>query len=56
MAKHLIEETLIEPLKHTHLNQYLRNEVFDSDMSDIQGQEQAKRAMEIAAAEDIISY
>ncbi len=50
LAKHLTEEILITPLKHTHLNQYLKNEVFDFDMSDIQGQEQAKRAMEIAAA------
>lgn len=50
LAKHLTGEILINPLKHTHLSQYLKNEIFDSDMSDIQGQEQAKRAMEIAAA------
>jgi len=50
LAKHLTGEMVLEPLKHTHLSQYLKSEVFDSDMNDIQGQEQAKRAMEIAAA------
>ncbi|MCL5434863.1 MAG: YifB family Mg chelatase-like AAA ATPase [Patescibacteria group bacterium] len=50
LAKHLTGEELLEPIKHSNLNQYLKSEVFDFDMSDIQGQEQAKRAMEIAAA------
>lgn len=50
LVKHLTGEVLIKPLKQTHLSQYLKNDVFDFDMSDIQGQEQAKRAMELAAA------
>ncbi len=50
LARHLTGEELLKPLKHTNLNQYLKSEVFDSDMQDVQGQEQAKRAMEIAAA------
>ena len=50
LAKHLSLEELLKPLKHTNLSQYLKTEAFDFDMQDVQGQEQAKRAMEIAAA------
>ena len=50
LAKHLSGEELLKPIKHSNLNQYLKSEVFDFNMEDIQGQEQAKRAVEIAAA------
>ncbi len=50
LAKHLNGDSPLKPVKHANLNIYLKNEDFDFDMSDIQGQEQAKRAMEIAAA------
>ncbi len=47
---HLSNHTAIEPQSPTRLTQHLKNEIFDFDMSDIKGQERAKRAMEIAAA------
>lgn len=47
---HLQKKVLIKPQKHTILKQHLKEEVFDFDMKDIQGQEMVKRAMEIAAA------
>lgn len=50
LVKHLIKEVLINPIKPVSLNEYIKNVAFDFDMSDIQGQEQAKRALEIAAA------
>ncbi len=50
LFKHLTDSLPIKPQKHTNLDAYLDEEIFDFDMQDINGQEQAKRAMEIAAA------
>jgi len=45
---HLQGDKLLKPKKHTNLKKNFDS--FDFDMSEIQGQEQAKRAIEIAAA------
>lgn len=50
ILKHLSGEALIQPLKQRSLDSFLGDEESDFDMSDIAGQEQAKRALEIAAA------
>jgi len=47
---HLNSQKLILPQKHTKLDNYNKEELFEFDMAEIQGQEQVKRAMEIAAA------
>jgi magnesium chelatase family protein len=50
LLRHLTKEALIEPIKTKTLESYMKKQTYDFDMSDIQGQEQAKRALEIAAA------
>ncbi|OGH38889.1 MAG: magnesium chelatase [Candidatus Levybacteria bacterium RIFCSPLOWO2_01_FULL_38_21] len=50
LFKHLTNAQEIKPQKHTNINVFLKDDVFELDMSDIRGQEQAKRALEIAAS------
>ncbi|MBI5614136.1 YifB family Mg chelatase-like AAA ATPase [Candidatus Gottesmanbacteria bacterium] len=50
LFQHLHALTRIEPTKHESFEDALSEQVFDFDMADIMGQEQAKRALEIAAA------
>lgn len=50
LLRHLNSENLIKPLRIRSLDSFFKNDKYDFDMEDIQGQEQAKRALEIAAS------
>lgn len=47
---HLSQQVLIEPQKKTDITSFTTDETITHDLKDIQGQEGAKRAIEIAAA------
>lgn len=50
LLRHLTNENKILPVKSKSLDSFMKNNDYEFDMQDIVGQEQAKRAMEIAAA------
>lgn len=50
LVKHLTKQEIITPVKNISLEKYAKLQTFDFDMADIAGQEQAKRALEIASA------
>ena len=47
---HLNGQKKITPQRHININSLFKEGLFDLDMSEVKGQEQAKRALEIAAA------
>ncbi len=50
LFQHLAGQKTIAPQRYININSLFKEEAFDVDMSEIKGQEQAKRAVEIAAA------
>jgi magnesium chelatase family protein len=50
LVDHLNEVKKIQPLKHLELKEVVEDAVVDFDLSEVAGQEQAKRALVIAAA------
>lgn len=50
LVKHLTGEETVLPAKFVNMDKFIKDVQFDFDMADIQGQEQAKRALEISAA------
>lgn len=50
LLRHFTKETLIKAVRPRSLKSYMKNKNYEFDMKDIAGQEQAKRALEIAAA------
>ena len=50
LLRHFNKENLIPPIKPRNLDSFFKNEEYEFDMADIAGQEQGKRALEIASA------